>query len=387
MGKKLTTDEFIEKAIKVHGNKYDYSKVEYKTWNEKVCIICPIHGEFWQTPNDHLHGNGCSMCKLEKLRSAFSLGRDNFINRAILKFGNKYDYSKVDYVNGRTKVCIICPEHGEFWQTPETHLRSRGCPVCSKNIGYKPRKSFEDFKRIANMVHNNKYNYIEDSFEGFSKKVKIVCQNHGVFEQYVSHHLRGRGCPKCGVESASKKKTYSNEEFIELCNIVHNGKYDYSMTHFSNIKSRIDIICHKHGIFQQRADLHLNSKCGCPKCNASHGELKIEEYLKNNGIEYKVQYPVKLEQQMFARNNLRIDFYLPKHNTFIEFNGLQHYEFSPYFHESEDDFQKQVERDERLKDYCRKNKINLIVIKYNQIDKIEKILNSKIPKIKMLNIC
>lgn len=107
---------------------------------------------------------------------------------------------------------------------------------------------------------------------------------------------------------------------------------------------------------------------------------KINDYLKQNNIEYKAQYPIKLEQQMFSRNNLKIDFYLPKYNTFIEFNGEQHYKRIPYFHKSEDDFQMQVERDKRLKDYCKKNKIKLIVIKYNQINKIEKILNKELTK-------
>lgn len=376
--KKYDTSKFIDAARKVHGDKYGYSKVKYINNKTKVCIICPVHGEFWQTPDGHLAGNGCLYCKGNKLREAFYLGKDKFISIAKSKFGDKYDYSKVEYVNIDTKVCIICKNHGQFWQTPSTHLKGRGCPFCSKEIGYKPRVGFNIFKERADIIHGGKYTYIEDSYNGLSRKVKIICHTHGEFYQLANQHLKGRGCPKCGINSASKKKTYTTEEFIKLCKIVHHDKYDYSLTTFENIKKKIEIICPKHGVFTQKADLHLNSKCGCPICNSSHGELKIEQYLKTNNIKYEAQYHVKLQEQMFSRNNLRVDFYLPEYNTFLEFNGEQHYRFVNFFHNSEDDFQKQVERDKRLKDYCKENKIKLIVIKYNQIDKIEEILNKKL---------
>ena len=128
--KYLTTEQFIEKAKQIHGNKYDYSKVEYVNNHTKVCIICPEHGEFWQTPNSHLNGNGCSSCKgLKKLTTK------EFIERAKQVHGNKYDYSKTIYVNKRTKVCIICPIHGEFYQTPHNHVyQKQGCPECGKNM-------------------------------------------------------------------------------------------------------------------------------------------------------------------------------------------------------------------------------------------------------------
>ena len=115
--KKLTTNEFIEKSRKVHGDKYDYSKVNYVNAKTKVCIICPIHGEFWQTPDLHLQGSGCSLCG-----GKIQLSEDEFIRRANLVHNNKYDYSKVNYINYHTKICIICPIHGEFWQEPANHL-------------------------------------------------------------------------------------------------------------------------------------------------------------------------------------------------------------------------------------------------------------------------
>ena len=114
MIKSLTTQEFIERARKVHGDKYDYSKVEYVNNRVKLCIICPIHGEFWQTPNAHLNGQGCSMCGRISQTKKRALSKETFITKARKVHGDKYDYSKVEYVNNRTKVCIICKKHGEF---------------------------------------------------------------------------------------------------------------------------------------------------------------------------------------------------------------------------------------------------------------------------------
>jgi very-short-patch-repair endonuclease len=130
--KKRNTAEFIEKANKVHGNKYDYSNVDYINDNTKVFIICPCesHGEFQQRPADHLQGNGCPKCGEIQSSIKRRSNTDEFIEKAKKVHGDKYDYSKVDYINMHTKVCIICESHGEFQQTPGSHLQGRGCPLC-----------------------------------------------------------------------------------------------------------------------------------------------------------------------------------------------------------------------------------------------------------------
>ena len=160
-GNKLTEEMFIEKAKKVHGDKYDYSKVKYISTRTKVCIICPTHGEFWQTPNNHLNGNTCPICsnflKTEKVKKSHGCNLESFIEKAREIHGEKYDYSKVKYINSYTKVCIICPEHGEFWQTPGKHLQGHNCPICNEskleektrlllkesNINFESQKKFE----------------------------------------------------------------------------------------------------------------------------------------------------------------------------------------------------------------------------------------------------
>ena len=129
-GKAIETarELFIDKANEVHKGKYDYSKVEYKNYSTKVCIICPEHGEWWVTPHNFFNGHVCPTCSGRQRRT-----KEVFIERAQKKHGNRYDYSKVDYKGAEIPVCIICPIHGEFWQNANSHLRGSGCPICYNN--------------------------------------------------------------------------------------------------------------------------------------------------------------------------------------------------------------------------------------------------------------
>ena len=221
--KKYTKEEFIEKAKEVHGNKYDYSKVEYKNSQTKIIIICPIHGEFLQQPYSHLNGNGCPLCVSLKKRTT-----ETFIEKAREVHGDLYDYSKVNYVNYFTNVTIICQEHGEFEQLPSNHLRNEGCP----------------------------------------------------------------------------------------------------------------------------------------KCSQSKGEKLIAAILQSMNIEFIEQYQISIDTNINVSGKAFIDFYVPSKNTFIEFNGAQHYIPVDYFGGNVQ-FNKQIQRDNYIKKYCAINNIKLIEIKYN----------------------
>lgn len=198
MGKRLTTEEFITKAREVHGDKYDYSKVEYKGHKMEVCIVCKKCGrEFWQTPKNHLRSNGCPTCSKEYLGRKKRIHNNiEFIEESIKIHGNKYDYSKVNYVNSSTKVCIICPIHGEFWQLPTSHLSGKGCLACSG----KKRLTKDDFVNRAIEVHGLKYDYSLVEYENLRKKVEIICPKHGSFWQSPAEHMRGFGCIACSIE-------------------------------------------------------------------------------------------------------------------------------------------------------------------------------------------
>ena len=193
--------KFIEKATKRHDNKYDYSKVEYVDSLTKVCIICPEHGEFWQTPQAHVRGNGCPKCANIKRGDTFRSNNDEFIARANEIHSGKYIYDNASYVNAVTKVPILCLEHGTFWMTPMAHLRGQGCPKCSG-------RGLTTDEVVSRFIekHGEKYDYSLVKYEGSNKKVCIICPEHGEFWQTPSKHILGQGCPKCGLKNSSRHR-------------------------------------------------------------------------------------------------------------------------------------------------------------------------------------
>lgn len=224
--KKKTTEQFISQAKQIHGNKYDYSKVNYEGSEAKICIICPIHGEFWQTPHRHLMGDNCPACS-----SKAKLNTAAFIEKAKKTHGNKYDYSKTEYVNNKTKVCIICPKHGEFYQSPIPHIHGYGCPICgAESTGQKKRLPQDDFIAKANTIHNNKYYYDKVKYKTSITPVVITCPLHGDFEQTPHKHLQGHGCPICGSKNniteirffETLKKEFSNVEYQKTFPFLQN---------------------------------------------------------------------------------------------------------------------------------------------------------------------
>lgn len=189
MSKKITTEYFIEKSKKVHGDKYDYSLVKYTNTRTKVKIICPQNHEFWQMPHSHLAGSGCSICY-----GIVKSTTEEFIEKAKEVHGNKYDYSLSEYLNATTKVKIICSENHEFWQSPNSHLQGSGCPICY-SVG--KQTTTEDFIEKAKEVHGDKYDYSLVNYTNSSTKVKIICSKNHEFWQIPNSHLAGCGCPIC----------------------------------------------------------------------------------------------------------------------------------------------------------------------------------------------
>ena len=198
MGK---TEEFIIKAKGIHGDKYDYTKAVYLTSKTKMTIICSTHGEFQQRPSHHLEGKHCQKCSHIAKTISRSLTTEQFIIKSKLAHKDKYDYSKVNYVNKRTNVTIICPEHGEFQQLPYMHWSGSNCMECSRILSAKVQtKTTEEFISEAKLVHGNKYDYSKVEYTGALNSLTITCPIHGEFEQRASDHLSGCGCPKCSLQ-------------------------------------------------------------------------------------------------------------------------------------------------------------------------------------------
>ena len=281
-----TTEEWIEKAKEVHGYKYDYSKVIYKNSRDKVIIICKKHGEFEQIPTDHLCKKGCSKCS-----GSYKYTTKEWIEKAKEVHGNKYDYSKVEYKKALKKIIIICPEHGEFKQRAVSHLRGHCCNKCGIILGgVKQRSNNEKWIEKAKEVHGNKYDYSKVNYEKSNKKVMITCSKHGEFKQTPTIHLLGNGCSKC-----SGNYSPTIEEWIEKAKEVHNDKYDYSKVEYKNNKTKVIIICKEHGEFnKQPANFILGQSCPkcnyCPKCKLWRTFGKLCQYCKPNNKLYKKAY-------------------------------------------------------------------------------------------------
>jgi len=425
MSKKLTTEEFIQKAKQVHGDKYDYSLVDYKGAKIKVKIICPKHGIFEQIPDNHVVGRGCNKCGNINSSNKQSLTIKKFIQKAKQVHGNKYDYSLVDYKNMNIKVKIICPEHGIFKQLPSAHIASQGCFRCNGGVKY----TTKEFTQKAKQVHGDKYDYSLVDYKNMNIKVKIICPEHGIFKQLPSAHIAGRQCSKCSnrlrytteeftqkakqvhgdkydyslvdyknnkikvkiicpehgifkqkpidhilggnCSKCSQVYQYTTEEFIDKAKEVHDDKYNYSLTNYINNKTKVDIICPEHGVFKQKPANHLYGQ-GCPICNESKGEKAVAKYLDDNNIKYIREYRFN---DCKDKRVLPFDFYIKNKNVLIEFDGGQHKKAIEYFGGKEG--LENIKRRDIIKtQYAKRHNIKLIRINnINEIlDKLKHIL-------------
>ena len=188
---KYNTDIFIKKSKEVHGDKYNYSLVNYTKLSNKVKIICTEHGEFEQRAQAHIMGSGCKKC----YESSRNLTLSQFIESANKIHNNKYEY--IGYVSLKKKMSIICKDHGEFQQTPSKHLLGQGCLKCF--IDSRKLKQSDFLKKSIN-THGDKYNYSKSKYVNHSTKVCIICKEHGEFYQTPNNHIcQKKGCPKCSI--------------------------------------------------------------------------------------------------------------------------------------------------------------------------------------------
>ena len=242
MSKRKTTEQFIEEAKRIHGNKYDYSLVDYINKRTKIKIICKEHGIFEQVPPSHLKGMGCKRCACIKINDNIRTTLNNFIERSNKIHNNKYDYSLISentIINYESKVKIICPIHKEFEQTVGRHMNGNGCIKCRFD---KRKSNKEKFIINANRIHNNKYDYSIVYYKDNKTKVKIICPIHGEFEQRPDGHLDGRGCPKCSKNGADK--IFKNKKLY----ILYDNNADlYKIGISYNVKNRIKNIEKKLG--------------------------------------------------------------------------------------------------------------------------------------------
>ena len=366
----LTKDIFIERARNVHSDKYSYDKVIYVNNKNHVIITCPEHGDFLQTPFGHLKGNGCPKC------SGRNRNTDDFVKIAKEVHGERYNYSKTIYVNALSKVEIICHQHGSFWQEANSHLQGCGCPICSaENMG-RNKSNTEYFIKRAVEIHGNRYDYSKTNYIGSEQRVCITCKEHGDFYQIASNHLCGANCPECSKKESSDKLRMSTHEFVERANAIHGWKYDYSKVEYINTKTKVCIICPNHGDFWQLPSAHLKGH-GCSKCKKSLGEQQIIKVLDFYNVDYEQQKKIP-NTSLFCNNRyIYVDFYIPKYNLIIEYQGEQHYKPIKWFG-GVTQFEKQKERDNAVRQYCKDNNIKLLEIRYSKNHNVSKIIKKEL---------
>jgi len=342
--KGITTSNWICRAKEVHGNKYDYSKVEYTKAKNKVSIICPKHGDFLQASYRHLQGHGCRKCGKK-----YNYTTPEWISKAKEIHGDKYDYSKVEYTNALNKVIIICPEHGEFLQASYSHLDGHNCAKCVLKYNYTTLEWISKAKEI----HGDKYDYSKVDYINNKHKIIIICPQHGEFLQKPNCHLNGNNCIKC-VENYKP----TTPEWISKAKEIHGNKYDYSKVDYISNKYKIIIICKKHGQFNQIPAGHLSGQ-GCPVCNESSGEKMIYNILTKYYINFETQKKFKDCKNI---RPLPFDFYLPDYHALIEYDGIQHFKIIEFF--GEKSFIDTQCNDKIKNEYCLKKLIPLLRINY-----------------------
>jgi len=275
--------------------------------------------------------------------------------------GDKYIYpSKEVYESKDLKIPLVCAIHGTFHKNRREHIRLKaGCAKCAiKQRKGKKKITREQVIERSNKIHNNKYNYDKMVLGATTKvHVTITCPIHGDFQQAPYKHMDNRGCPKC-----AGKHSYNYEEWRELAKSIRGDKYSYDNAYYVNKTTKVNITCKLHGDFSQLPGDHLYKKVGCGLCNASTGEKKVITILEKHNIPYEFQYSLPDSRYEF-------DFKIPGINILIEYNGKQHYEFTPHFHSRPGygfDYQQELDHQKRL--LIDSTDLNLIVIRYDVVD-------------------
>jgi len=259
--------------------------------------------------------------------------QEQYILEARQIHGNRYDYSLLIYENSRTKVKIICHQHGIFEQQAASHLFGCGCPNCGiLKITEKNRSKYKanDFIKKAQDFHGDRYNYDKVIYVNAKIPVEIICSVHGSFFQTPDTHLRkckkGGGCQKCMNTARIVYKTKTLDDFILDSRKVHGLKYDYSQAKYINTHKKVKIICKRHGIFEMRPHDHIDAAAGCPACKKKHSKDAIRWFKSiMNQENIKIQHAENGGEYRIPTTRLLVDGFCHESNTVYEFYGSRYH--------------------------------------------------------------
>ena len=273
------TLKFIAKAVKLRGEKFDYSRVNYINNTTEVLIGCPDHGFLWSMPSTHLRKrtHGCKKCGLDfQAKNSLNKRSAEFFVNCKKVHGNKFDYTDTVFRSGSDEITFFCPEHGTQRIQAKFHLGKHGCRECANDqkrnqiqAQAEKRKSVArlEFVGKANLKHNNYYDYSEVKYINNSTPIIISCPKHGAFNQTPANHLAGNGCTTCAIKTRGEKRKWSKRQFLDAAIAIHGQLYNYSKFKYVCYHTASTIMCAKsnHQPFQQSPAKHLAGH-GCHAC-------------------------------------------------------------------------------------------------------------------------
>lgn len=312
-------EEFISKAEKTHGKRYDYSRSVYVNAKTKVIIGCSKHGDFLQTPNNH-YSFGCQKCGMDDIREKLRLGTALFIEKARKVHGDRYDYSLVDYKKQDVYVTIGCPIHTFFKQSPECHLQGHGCTMCTNT-----KIQYEQWLSYCMKKFQHKFDYSQVSFDSGNEEILLSCKLHGSFETTPKEHFQSEtGCTICDKKRKLQEYIKHNtERFIERSKALFGNLYTYNETKYLTAIDYVSITCSKHGAFLVKPHKHFTEKIGCIECGRNYKwDFEFFLYLANryhnNVYDYsEVKYKT-LHTEVFPRCDKHGKFrVIPREHLFM----------------------------------------------------------------------
>ena len=384
--KSMPEANFIKKLRERYGGQYDTSLVDYQTDSKPVTLICRDHGMFEMSPRTLLRGShgvkphGCWLCEGMEPPKPKMTAKEFYRRMATFNKYSGLKFQRKRVVKSNTKIKAVCYKHGEIEHDVQWWLDGKGCEYCNGKVYY------PHWKEYAREKHGDKYEYVGEPPTSIDDMIHYICPEHGLQEQRFDVHVRqGCGCPKCANYPNKKTPLERCNEWIAKCIEKYGeGRYDYSRAHedYVNNDSLVWIRCCIHNKwFQTTPDNNLRTVVGsCPICalvyKESEGEATIRRWLVKHDIWDFKQDEVTIEHHnpRCKRQYLRPDFWLPRYNLFIEYNGEQHYEEVNIFNDDDWTFEDQQIRDQTLSDYCRKHRINLLEIPYWDFKRIDEIL-------------
>ena len=365
MTKKLTIEE-IYKYCK--DNNYDLPIINQEYYNSRTPIefVCDKHGNYYQNWNSHKRGStGCKLCRYDKTSKSNRLSWESLVNSCKSK-GYDIPLNKNEYKNQNSLMTFNCPKHGKYKQSLCSHMQGKtGCKKCefnkrhSNNLEWNMKKMYDYCKE-----HNLDLPKEGQKYKNNSTKYTYICPKHGEYSQSWEKHRNGQiSCKQCSINNTLLNLNNLNNQ----CNTQ---KLDIAINTFNNSGRFYGIfICKVHNIkYRQRIDMHLRGQ-GCPVCKESHGEKYIRNYLDEHNIKYE---PQKRFKDLKDKKLLSYDFYLPKYNILIEYQGIQHYESISFNNKDKTDLEKQQLHDKLKREYAKNNGYKLLELHYS-LDTQEKV--------------